>query len=149
MPRYPPCPKLTVDAVWVHRRQVLLIERGRPPFRKCWALPGGFVEAGESTERAVERELWEETGLKAQVARLVGVYSDPGRDPRGPTVTIAYAMKGQFGPARGGDDAGAAHWWSIDALPPLAFDHSRIVGDALRGIGRGPRPASVRSRRSD
>ncbi|MCI4370683.1 MAG: NUDIX hydrolase, partial [Thermoplasmata archaeon] len=85
MARYPPGPKLTVDAFWVSRGRLLLVLRAREPFRGTWALPGGFVEAAESVEDAVVRELREETGLRARTVGLVGVYSQPGRDPRGPT----------------------------------------------------------------
>ena len=128
---FPPGPKLTVDAVLMARGRVLLVRRGRPPFEGRWALPGGFVEAGETTEAAVRRELWEETGLRALVQRLVGVYSDPGRDPRGPTVTVAYRMRLPRGRVRSGDDAGGAAWFRLEETPRLAFDHDRILRDAL------------------
>ena len=132
MPRFPAGPKLTVDALWISRGRILLVRRGRDPFRGRWALPGGFVEAGETTESAVERELREETGLSARPVGIVGVYSEPGRDPRGPAVTIAYRMRGAAGSPQGGDDAEMARWIPVDRLPPLAFDHDRIVLDGIR-----------------
>lgn len=131
MPRFPPSPKLTVDAVWVDRGDVLLVRRGRPPFRGALALPGGFVKAGESVARAVRRELREETGLVAHVVGLVGVYSTPGRDPRGPTVTLAFRLRGARRTPRAGDDAAAAEWVPLARARQLAFDHNRILRDAL------------------
>jgi 8-oxo-dGTP diphosphatase len=132
-PSYPPGPKLTVDAFYLNRGRVLLVRRARPPFRGQWALPGGFVEFGESTEAAVERELREETGLRATAENIVGVYSEPGRDPRGPTVSVVYRMRGRGGVPTGGDDAAAAAWFPLHRIPTLGFDHSRIVREALSG----------------
>jgi 8-oxo-dGTP diphosphatase len=146
MARYPPGPKLTVDAFWVDRGRLLLVRRGRPPFRGRWALPGGFVDAGETTEAAVVRELLEETGLRARPRGLVGVYSDPRRDPRGPTVSATYRMVGRGREPQAGDDAGEARWFSVARLPPLAFDHDRIVADGL-SLGRARRRAGRSPRR--
>ncbi len=124
-------PALTVDGILIEDRKILLIKRRNPPFRGKYALPGGFVEYGESTEAAVVREIQEETGLKTEVLRLIGVYSDPERDPRGHTVTIAYKVKKIGGELRGGDDASEARFFDISALPDLAFDHAEIIKDAL------------------
>jgi 8-oxo-dGTP diphosphatase len=131
MPRRFSGPALTVDAVWFRRGRVLLVRRGRPPFQGSWALPGGFVEVGETVESAVVRELREETGLTGRLGPLIGVYSDPGRDPRRPTVSVVFRILGPGGTPRGGDDAAQAEWFPIRALPPLAFDHARILRDAL------------------
>ena len=125
-------PALTVDAVWIDRGEVLLIRRGRSPFAGQWALPGGFVEIGESVEQAVERELREETGLVARTSRLVGVYSRPGRDPRRATVSVAFAMRGRRAQPTGGDDAAEAAWVPLHRARGLAFDHDEIVADARR-----------------
>ena len=141
MARYPKGPKLTVDAVWFDQGRLLLVRRGRPPFRGSWALPGGFVEPGETVEEAVVRELREETGLRAKVDGLVGVYSRPGRDPRGPTVTLAYRMRGRAGTPTGADDAAEAAWIPLNSLGPLAFDHAEIVADAARAPARPKRSA--------
>lgn len=113
-------------------RSVLLIQRGGPPFEGSWALPGGFVEAGERMAQAAARELREETGIEAGELTFLGVYDDPGRDPRGPTVSVVQLMRsGQELDARGGDDAADARWFELDELPPLAFDHAQVIADAL------------------
>jgi 8-oxo-dGTP diphosphatase len=133
-------PALTVDAVWIRRGTVLLVRRGRPPFRGQWALPGGFVGFRETVEDAVVRELFEETGLRARPELIVGVYSGPDRDPRKPTTTVAYLMRGRGGRPEGSDDAADAAWIPLQDANSLAFDHDRIVLDARRLIrGRGRR----------
>jgi len=134
MTRRYPGPSLAVDAVWLRRRDVLLVRRGRPPFRGEWALPGGFVEIGETVESAVLRELREETGLSGRLGGLVGVYSDPRRDPRKHTVSVVYLIEGRGGTPKGGDDAAAAEWVPLEPWPPLAFDHGRILRDAIRAV---------------
>ena len=142
MPRYEN-PALTTDAVWIDRGRVLLVRRARPPFRGMWAFPGGFVELTETVEETVTRELREETGLAAQPWKLVGVYSGPDRDPRKPTTTVAFLMRGKAGRPVGGDDAAEAAWVPLSKARPLAFDHSRILHDAVR-LCRGPRPGTRR-----
>ena len=128
-------PRLTVDAVVVKGGRVLLVRRGSPPFEGMWALPGGFVDKGEALEAAVLRELREETGVRGRVLGIVGAYSRPGRDPRGHTVSVAYAVEPVSGRARGGDDAAEAVWHPLARLPSLAFDHAEIVADyAARGF---------------
>jgi 8-oxo-dGTP diphosphatase len=123
-------PRLTVDALVIKDRMLLLVRRGREPFKGLHALPGGFVEEGETSEQAVLRELLEETGVVAKVSRLHGVYSDPARDPRGHTVSVAYVLDYVSGQPVAGDDASAAEWVPLDRLPKrMAFDHSRIVAD--------------------
>lgn len=122
---------LTVDAVIADaRRGVVLIRRARPPFAGAWALPGGFVEPGESCPEACQREVREETGLDVAVVALVGVYSRPGRDPRGPTVSVAYLCRVTGGEVRGGDDASTAAWFPDLSGVVLAFDHAEILADA-------------------
>jgi len=132
MPHYRRGPALTVDAVWIRRGAVLLVQRRRPPFAGSWALPGGFVEPDETVEEAVERELREETGLTGRANGLVGVYSGPDRDPRKPTATVAIRIRGRAGVPKGGDDAGAAAWVPLGEAHGLAFDHDTILRDALR-----------------
>lgn len=125
-------PALTVDAVWIRSKKVLLVRRAHPPFQGSWALPGGFVELRETVEEAVVRELREETGLVARPAILVGVYSGPDRDPRKPTTTVAFLMTGRTRSPRGQDDASDARWVDISEARGLAFDHDHILADAVR-----------------
>lgn len=135
-----PRPMLTADCVVVRSEsEVLLVRRGGEPFRGCWALPGGFMEMDETIEHCAVRELEEETGLRfaERDLRLVGVYSAPGRDPRGRTVTAAFRVESgerrtESGEAVAGDDAAEVRWWPLAALPPLAFDHADIVAAARR-----------------
>lgn len=116
-------------------RKVLLVLRGTEPFAGCWALPGGFVDEGERPVEAARRELAEETGLIWEGPLVpVGTFGDPGRDPRGWTVSAAYlADLGAEEPlVVSGDDAAEAAWFRTDELPEeLAFDHSEIVAAAL------------------
>ena len=125
-------PKLTVDGILFTDQSILLIRRKNPPFKDSWALPGGFVEYGETTEDAVKREFFEETGLQVDIIELVGVYSDPSRDPRGHTISIVYLLKKMSGMPKGGDDACDAKFFEVSNLPPLAFDHDIIIKDVIR-----------------
>jgi 8-oxo-dGTP diphosphatase len=124
---------LTADSVVFDGSKVLLVRRGNPPFRGKFALPGGFVEGHESAEDAALRELAEETGLEGRIAGLIGVYSDPGRDPRGPTCTAAYLIEKTGGHLKAGDDATFARFVpvSLARKTGLAFDHDRVLADAL------------------
>ena len=126
---------LTADCVVLNPQgEVLLIRRGNEPFRGCWALPGGFMEMEETIEHCAVRELQEETGLQVPEAELhlIGIFSRPGRDPRGRTVTAAYCIQLNINcEARGGDDAAEARWFPLTALPPLAFDHDEVIAAAI------------------
>ena len=126
----PETPKLMVDVVIPSERGVVLIRRGGEPFEGQWALPGGFVEVGETVEAAAVREAAEETGLAVELAGLVGVYSDPDRDPRGHNVSVAFLAR-----VAGGDLIAATDASEVAVLDPdsieLAFDHRRIVADAI------------------
>lgn len=136
-------PALTVDVVVLAgdpAQSLLLIERGGEPFARSWALPGGFVEGGERVADAAARELLEETAVRAGELALLGVYDTPGRDPRGPTVSVVYVMATAAElDATGGDDAANARWFALDALPALAFDHALVIADAVSFATRGPR----------
>ena len=120
-------PAPTVDTIIYDRlRGVVLIERGQPPFG--YALPGGFVEVGETVEHAAVREALEETGLEIELIGLLGVYSDPARDARRHTMsTVFVARAAHPEDLAAGDDAAAAAFWPLEALPELAFDHARIL----------------------
>lgn len=153
MPRKgpPKGPHLTVDS-WVRDRRgrVLLVRRGRPPFKGAWCLPGGFVEWNERTDDACARETLEETGLRVRIGEVVGVYSDPGRDPRGHNVTILYAASPRRGKVKGGDDASEARWFTVAELRglKLAFDHREIIREQLARRSRALQSATRRRRRS-
>ncbi len=128
-------PRLTVDGVlFDDSKRILLVKRRRDPFKGKWALPGGFVEYGERTEDAVVREVLEETGLETRVVKLIGVYSDPNRDPRGHTVSVVYLLEKTGGVLKGGDDASDARFFDLGNLPELSFDHDRIIEDVLKGV---------------
>lgn len=130
----PKTPKLTVDAVLLDTRgMVALIRRGNPPYQGRWALPGGFVDPGESVEDAILREVREEAGVRASIASLVGVYSDPKRDPRFHSVTVAFLCRKGSGRMAAGDDAAEIGWFEAEAAlrMPLAFDHRKVLRDAL------------------
>ena len=129
--------KITVDGIVIQGKNVLLIQRKREPFKGCWALPGGFVEYGERTEDAVVREVFEETGLKTKIRGLVGVYSDPGRDPRGHTITIAYLLDRVKGDVKAGDDASIVKFFKVNELPVLAFDHEKIIKESMERFSYG------------
>jgi 8-oxo-dGTP diphosphatase len=127
----PRTPALTTDcAVFDARGRVLLIRRGNPPFEGRYALPGGFVDVGETVEDACRRELKEETGLKVGALRLIGVYSEPERDPRGHTCSIAFLARIDSAEPKAGDDAAAAEWVKDWRSLALAFDHAQILADA-------------------
>ena len=128
----PKTPALTTDCViYDSEGRVLLIRRKNEPFKGAYALPGGFVDVGETVEAACRREVLEEAGLAVSELRLVGVYSDPNRDPRGHTVSIAYlARLLQASSPEAGSDAEAAAWVKDWRTLDLAFDHAKILADA-------------------
>ena len=131
-------PAIAVDGVLIRDNKILLIKRKNPPFEGRWALPGWFVDYGESTESAVLREFKEETNLDVHIKSLVGVYSQPDRDPRWHTISTVYLLESQGSEAslKAMDDAADASFFSVDALPPLAFDHEQIVNDSLSLLSR-------------
>ena len=128
----PETPKLMVDVVEPSEEgRVLLIRRGSDPYEGYWALPGGFVEVGETPEDAAAREAKEETGLDIEIVKLVGVYSDPDRDPRGHNVSCAYLAR-SAGDPRAASDAAEVSFRDPSTVE-LAFDHEKIIVDALSG----------------
>lgn len=129
----PATPALTTDCIVVDAaRRVLLIRRKNEPGKGAFAFPGGFVDIGETVEEACRRELKEETGVTARRLTLVGVYSDPKRDPRGHTCSVVFLTRIPGAKAVAGDDAAAAHWLPLDGRYELAFDHAKILKDAKR-----------------
>ncbi len=142
-PAYPVAVDLVMLALADGGLQILLIRRGGEPFAGRWALPGGFVEPDEDLVDAAVRELAEETGLHRPAGHLAQLcaYGAPGRDPRGRVVSVAYLALLPDPPAPvAGDDAAAARWWPVaewerpDATDRLAFDHHRIIADALAHV---------------
>jgi 8-oxo-dGTP diphosphatase len=132
----PPVP--TVDVIIEAGDRIVLIRRRHPP--PGWAIPGGFIDAGEKAQDAAVREALEETGLQVTLTGLLGVYSDPARDPRRHTISTIYIGKAEGTPS-GGDDAAEAGLFSERDLPsPLAFDHARILADYFRFRKTGERP---------
>lgn len=125
-------PALTVDTIIIEDNKVILIKRLNNPFKDHWAIPGGFVEYGEKVEDAAVREAKEETGLDIELTKLVGVYSDPDRDPRGHTVTVAFLSKIIGGTLKSDSDAKDAKFIDISELKnmKLAFDHNEILKDS-------------------
>ena len=131
-----PRASVTADAVLFAEKEgqmyVLLIQRGNDPYKGYWAFPGGFLNMDETVARCAERELKEETGIVLTGMQLVGIYSDVERDPRGRIITAAYTAMTTMPEATAADDAAAAQWWPLNALPKLAFDHETILRDAKR-----------------
>ena len=128
----PKVPQLTTDCViFDPAGRVLLVRRKHEPFAGSHALPGGFVEMGETVEGACRREVREEAGIEVDDLSLVGVYSDPKRDPRGRMVSVAYAtVLPSTVSTRAGSDAASAEWVNDWRRVALAFDHAQILADA-------------------
>jgi len=123
---------ITVDVVVVKNNTILLIKRLKDPFKDCWALPGGFVDENEDLEVAAKRELMEETNVKVDSLQQIGAFGKPYRDPRGHMVSVAYCTKvAEETIAVAADDAKEAYWFPINDLPELAFDHKKIIEEAL------------------
>lgn len=146
-----PRPMVTVDAVVFAIREgivdVLLIRRKHAPYAGTWALPGGFVEMEETLEQAVARELEEETGLSGLPLRQFHAFGNPGRDPRGRSIAVAYWTLADAACVcpQANDDAAEVGWFPMNALPTLAFDHDLILRHAraefvqvVRGLGMNP-----------
>jgi 8-oxo-dGTP diphosphatase len=128
-----------VDIIVLHKtvnnNKILLIERKHPPFKNCWALPGGFIEMEETLEQSAIRELQEETGINLIKLQPFSTYGNPGRDPRGRTISIVfYAIIDKQIALTPGDDASNAKWINIKKLPSLAFDHKKIIEDFIINV---------------
>ena len=132
--RYPR-PAVTADVLVfsADRKEILLIRRKNDPYKGCWAFPGGFLNMDETLEQCALRELQEETSLVFADIHPVGTYSTVDRDPRGRVITTAYYTlvdKNAVAP-HAADDATEIGWFRLDSLPPLAFDHDKILADAI------------------
>lgn len=126
-------PTLTVDAIIkVDDDKIVLVKRKNPPYKNWWALPGGIVEYGETVEEAVKREVREETGLEIKVEKLVNVYSNPKRDPRGHFISICFLCHKTGGTLRAASDAANVSIFSLKEVKnlKLAFDHRKMLEDA-------------------
>ena len=135
-----PHPAVTADCVIFGfdglNINVLLIQRGIEPFKDKWALPGGFVKIDESADEGARRELQEETGLTDAKIEQFYTFTDVNRDPRERVITIAYYALVRLSEVKGGDDASSARWFSYNEIPGLAFDHDRILREALSHLKR-------------
>jgi 8-oxo-dGTP diphosphatase len=141
MPR-PVCPPIAADVIAEIGDRIVLIERKN--FPPGWAIPGGFVDLGETVEHAAVRELREEPSLEVELRALLGVYSRPDRDPRGQTISVVYIGRAR-GTPEARDDAQAIGLFAPDQPPaPLAFDHAEILRDYLRFVRTGEFPAPWR-----
>ena len=128
-------PSLTADIfIFDDEFNFILIKKKNDPFKDYWALPGGFVEYGESVETAAIREAKEETSIDVELKELVNVYSKPDRDPRGHTVTVAFIAKGDLGRRKADSDAKEIGIFKIQDLDEIniAFDHSQIIQDCFK-----------------
>jgi 8-oxo-dGTP diphosphatase len=137
----PVTPLLTVDAIIETAGGIVLIERRHAPLG--WALPGGFVDAGESLPAAARREAMEETSLDIELLEQFFAYSDPTRDPRGPTASVVFIARAD-GTPRAADDAKNLAVFRLDELPALAFDHAQILADYKQWKETGRRPGPTR-----
>lgn len=133
--------QVTVDAVILRAQEdgdeILLIERKHAPYEGCWAIPGGFVDMDETLADAAKRELYEETGIVVEKLVQIHTFDAINRDPRDRTIsTVFLGFANEDATIKAGDDASTADWFSMDALPPLAFDHEQILGYVEKYISK-------------
>ncbi len=137
-----PHPAVTADCVLFGQDgdelKVLLVERENDPFKGCWAFPGGFMEIDETAEAAAARELEEETGLRSIIMEQLGTFSTVDRDPRGRVLSVVFIafVKVSDCVVSAGDDARSAHWFPLDQIPKLAFDHDEVMRVAVSELRR-------------
>lgn len=125
--------RVAVDLLITRGEEVLLIKRRYEPFKDQWCFPGGHVDQGEQVREAAVREAEEETGITIELDRIIGVYDAPGRDPRGPVISIAYSAHpvNPSEEAEAATDARRVGWFPLHDLPDLGFDHAQILDDFL------------------
>lgn len=122
-----------VDIIIQVNGRIALVRRGKQPFKGRWAIPGGHVEYGERVEDAARREAQEETSVRVELVDILGVYSDPGRDPRYHSISVVFVANALSEELKARADAAEARWFCVDEIPEeLAFDHARILRDYLR-----------------
>ena len=136
---YPyPRPSVTTDCVIFgydgKDLKLLLVERGIPPFKGMWALPGGYLQMDEDAIDGAKRELFEETGLRDAYIEQFRTFSAVDRDPRGRVITIAHLALVRISEVKGGDDAAKARWFPLKDVPQLAFDHDMILREAMKAL---------------
>jgi 8-oxo-dGTP diphosphatase len=122
-------PSIMVDGILERDGKVLYVKRKKEPFKGSWSFPGGKLNTGERVEDALKRELFEETGLVILPTDILGVYSDPARDPRGHRISVTLIAKITGGEAKGGDDAESLQWFPVHDELDLAFDHNKILNN--------------------
>jgi 8-oxo-dGTP diphosphatase len=122
-------PVPTVDAILQKDSQILMVRRKKDPFKGMLALPGGFVNEGETVEDAMKREVFEETSLEVEPTDILGVYSDPHRDPRTHTITVVFVAIIVGGKDEARDDAASLEWAELADIKEAAFDHAQIIAD--------------------
>jgi len=122
-------PSVMVDAVVIENEKLLLVTRKKDPFKGFLTFPGGKVDEGEKVEDAVKRELREETSLDIEPTDILGVYSDPSRDPRGHRISVVFIAKVISGEAKPSSDAESIEWLSVNEIKELGFDHNKILKD--------------------
>ncbi len=134
-----PRPAVTTDVALItdsaYDPKILLIQRANEPFKNHWALPGGFVDMGEDLKTAALRELQEETGITNVEISQLKTYGAVDRDPRHRTISVVYMGRVNMElPATGQDDAADARWFPLNELPRLAFDHAKIIAEAIQQL---------------
>lgn len=122
-------PTIMVDGILEKDDMVLYVKRKKDPFKGSWSFPGGKLNTGERVEDAIKRELFEETGLVILPTDILGIYSDPARDPRGHRISVTFIAKITGGEAKGADDAESVQWFPIHDELDLAFDHNKILNN--------------------
>lgn len=132
-------PLLAVDTIIERKGKIVVVKRKKDPFKNMLALPGGFVKLGETVENAAIREAKEETSLDVELKAILGVYSDPKRDPRGQVISIVFIAKPVGGELKSGSDAKEASWMSLKDIKSqkFAFDHEKIIQDYLKWKRKG------------
>jgi 8-oxo-dGTP diphosphatase len=124
--------RVAVDTIITQDDRVALIKRKYEPFEGMWCIPGGHVEQGEQVQDAAKREAREELGIAVEIDDLLGIYDDPGRDPRGPVISLTYICSTDDTEPDPATDAAAAQWFPLDDLPAnLGFDHAEILDDFM------------------